>query len=405
MSMKKTFKKIVAAALATVVTATAIMGMTSCKKESSETIKIGFSGPLTGDAAVYGIAVRNSAKMAVDEINALEAAGGEGTLGIQFELLFTDDKHDADLVANNYANMYENGMQISLGTVTTGPALEFKELAKEDNVFFLTPSASGDAVPEYANGYQMCFADSNQGTASANYFNENYAGKTIGVFFKSDDEYSVGIKNKFMEALDTSFTVKQASFMGKDANFASQVQELKDCDVIFMPIYYTPASQFMMQAKNDVKANAIYFGCDGLDGIGSIPGFDINSITQEVSFLTHFDSSKSTGAAADFIAKYNELYDEAKEPVNQFGASAYDCVYAIYEALKFAKNNGVEFSADTTASEFCEILKAVFNNDSFVFHGITGAPEANGYSNITWTDDGFVNKVAEKSVVKGCTAE
>lgn len=405
MSMKKAFKKIVSAALATVVTATAILGMTSCKKESSETIKIGFSGPLTGDAAVYGIAVRNSAKMAVDEINALEAAGGEGTLGIKFELLFTDDKHDADLVANNYATMYENGMQISLGTVTTGPALEYKELAKEDNVFFLTPSASGDAVPEYANGYQMCFADSNQGTASANYFNDNYAGKTIGVFFKSDDEYSVGIKNKFMEALDSTFTVKQASFMGKDSNFASQVQELKDCDVIFMPIYYTPASQFMMQAKNDVKANAIYFGCDGLDGIGSIPGFDINSITQEVSFLTHFDSSKSTGAAADFIAKYNELYDEEKEPVNQFGASAYDCVYAIYEALKFAKNNGVEFSADTSASEFCEILKAVFNNDSFVFHGITGAPEANGYSNITWTDDGFVNKVAEKSVVKGCTAE
>ena len=405
MSMKKAFKKIVAAALATVVAATALAGLTSCKNKSSDTIKIGFSGPLTGDAAVYGIAVRNSAKMAVDEINALEDSLGDQGLGIKFELLFTDDKHDADLVANNYANMYENGMQISLGTVTTGPALEYKELAKEDNVFFLTPSASGDAVPEYANGYQMCFADSNQGTASANYFNEHYAGKTVGVFFKSDDEYSVGIKNKFMESLDSSFTVKQASFMGKDANFASQVQELKDCDVIFMPIYYTPASQFMMQAKNDVKANAIYFGCDGLDGIGSIPGFDINSITQEVSFLTHFDSSKATGAAADFIAKYNELYDEEKEPVNQFGASAYDCVYAIYEALKFAKNNGVDFSADTSASDFCEILKAVFNDDSFVFHGITGAPEANGYSNITWTDDGFVNKQAEKSVVKGCTAE
>ena len=405
MSMKKAFKKVVAFALATVVAATAVVGMTACKKDNSDTIKIGFSGPLTGDAAVYGIAVRNSAKLAVDEINAIEEAGGEGTLGIKFELMFTDDKHDANLVANNYATMYENGMQISLGAVTTGPALEFKELAKEDNVFILTPSASGDAVPEYDNAYQMCFADSNQGTASAEYFNTNYAGNTVGVFFKSDDEYSVGIKNKFLESLSSSFTVKQASFMGDAANFSSQVQELKDCDVIFMPIYYTPASQFMMQAKNDVKANAVYFGCDGLDGIASIPGFDINSITQEVSFLTHFDSSKETGAAAEFVAKYNAAYDEAKEPINQFGASAYDCVYAIYEALKFAKANGVEFSAETSASEFCEILKAVFNNDSFVFHGVTGAPEANGLSNISWTDNGFVNKVAEKSVVKGCTAE
>ena len=296
-------------------------------------------------------------------------------------------------------------MQISLGTVTTGPGLEFKEMAKEDNVFVLTPSASGDAIPEYDNAYQMCFADSNQGTASANYFNTNYRGKTVGVFFKSDDEYSVGIKNKFLESLDPSFTVKQASFKGDESNFSSQVQELKGCDVIFMPIYYTPASQFMVQAKNDVKANAVYFGCDGLDGIASIPGFDINSITQEVSFLTHFDSANATGAAADFVAKYNATYDEAKEPLNQFGASAYDCVYAIYEALKFAKANGVEFDANTSASDFCEILKAVFNNDDFVFHGVTGAPEANGLSNITWNSDGTVDKVAEKSVVKGCTAE
>lgn len=400
MSMKKFMKKVISAALVGVMAVSAMVGMVACKQDKSDSVKIGFSGPLTGDAAVYGIAVRNAAKIAVDEINEIEK-DGNGPLGMTFELMFTDDKHDASLVTNNYASMYEDGMQISLGTVTTAPGLEFKELSKQDNVFVLTPSASGDAIPEYDNTYQMCFADSNQGTASAAYFNENYAGKTIGVFFKSDDEYSWGIKDKFLENLDSSFSVKTASFMGKETNFASQVQELKDCDVIFMPIYYTPASQFMMQAKDIVKANAVYFGCDGLDGIDAIDGFDVNSITQEVSYLSHFNSGATTGAAADFIAKYNELYDEVKEPLNQFGAAAYDCVYAIYEALKFAKANGVEFSADTDASDFCDILTDVFNNDSFVFKGVTGAPEADGYSRISWTDDGFVNKEAVKYVVKG----
>ena len=33
--------------------------------------KIGVSGPLTGDAAVYGLGVKNSAQLAVDEINAM----------------------------------------------------------------------------------------------------------------------------------------------------------------------------------------------------------------------------------------------------------------------------------------------------------------------------------------------
>ena len=130
------------------------------------------------------------------------------------------------------------------------------------------------------------------------------------------------------------------------------------------------------------------------------------AIPQEVSFLSHFNTNAPAGTpAADFVAKYNATYDEAKEPLNQFGASAYDCVYAIYEALKFAKANGVDFDSDTSASEFCEILKAVFNNDDFVFHGITGAPEANGLSNITWNANGTVDKAAEKSVVKECTAE
>ena len=100
------------------------------------------------------------------------------------------------------------------------------------------------------------------------------------------------------------------------------------------------------------------------------------------------------------IAKYNNAYDEAKEPLNQFGAAAYDCVYAIYEALKVAKANGKKFNANTSPEDYCEILTEVFTSDEFVFHGVTGKAEANGLSNISWTDDGFVNKEAVKYIVK-----
>ncbi len=402
--MKKTFKKIVTAVVAGALLLTSVLGLASCGKtnyaENNTKIKIGVSGPLTGAAAVYGVAVKNAAQMAVDEIN---AKGGLD--GMMFELVMTDDKHDATNIANNYATLYEGGMQISLGTVTTKPCLEFKEFANDDHVFFLTPSASGDDVPEYENGFQMCFADSNQGAASANYFNDNYKGKTVGIFYQSDDEYSTGILAKFEEALDSSFgTVAKASFKEGDSDFASQVQTLKNCDVIFMPIYYTPASQFMVAGKNVVKANAVYYGCDGLDGIDAIDGFDINSITQEVSYLSHFNSNATTGAAADFIAAYNAKYDEAAEPLNQFGAAAYDCVYAIYEALKVAQTNGKQFDVTTSPSDFCDILTEVFASDSFVFHGVTGEATESGKSNISWSADGTVNKVAVKYVVKEASA-
>ena len=400
--MKNMFKKVMSFTLAATMAVGSMFSLASCGggDDGEATIKIGVSGPLTGGAAKYGIAVKNSAQMAIDEIN--EAGGLDG---IKFELLALDDEHKKDKVPTTYSSMLESGMQISLGTVTTAPGLEFKELSKDDNVFVLTPSATGDAVVEYDNTYQMCFADSNQGTASAEYFNANYQGKKVGVFYKSDDEYSRGIYDKFMASLDQSFKdagVVVTSFTGDGLDFSSQANLLKDCDVIFLPVYTGPAAALMTKGVGTIKNDAIYYGCDGLDGIEAefATMEQFMAIPQEVSFLSHFNTTATSGPAYDFVQKYNAKYDEDKEPVNQFGAAAYDCVYAIYEALKTAKANGVDFDADTSASDFCEILKDVFNSDDFVFHGITGKCEGNNKSDISWDASGFVNKQADKYVVK-----
>ena len=201
--MKSTFKKIVSFTLAAAMAVGAAFTLASCGKKDSETLKIGVSAPLTGVAAQYGIAVRNSAQLAIDEINAMEDNG----LGMKFELLAFNDEHKKENVTTTYSSMYEKGMHVSIGTVTTAPGLEFKELSNDDNVFVLTPSATGDAIVEdYDNAYQMCFSDSNQGTASAKFFNENYQGKKIGIFYKSDDEYSTGIYEKFSASTCVSKT-------------------------------------------------------------------------------------------------------------------------------------------------------------------------------------------------------
>ena len=367
--------------------------------ENNTKVKIGLTGPLTGGAAIYGVAVKNAATLAVAEINAKAME----ELGVEFELVMLDDKHDATAVENLYASLYEQGMQISLGTVTTKPGLEFKNFAGEDNVFFITPSATGDAITtDFDNGYQMCFSDSSQGTAAAGVFNDKYAGKSIGIFYKADDEYSKGIYDNFKATLDSSFDVKEASFTGEQATFDSQINILKDCEVVFMPIYYTPASQFMTQANNVANNIAIYYGCDGFDGIDAIEGFDINTIKQEISYVSHFNSNAQDGPAKEFIDKYNSssLFDAKKEPLNQFGAAAYDCVWAIYEALKVAKANGKEFDATTSANDYCEILKEVFNSEEFVYHGITGECVDGNKSDISWNADGTVDKKAITYIVK-----
>jgi len=404
----KLTKRVLSLALA-VVMIFGTLGLMSCAQNPAENntkIKIGMTGPLTGGAAIYGVAVRNAATLAVEEIN---AAGGLKN-GLQLEFVMKDDEHKAEKVAALYASLYEEGMQVSLGTVTTAPGKEFKELAKEDNVFFITPSATADVIPEHENGFQMCFADSDQGTASAKYFNDNFQGKKIGVLYKTDDEYSSGIYSKFMDNISAALKPADSdikTFTESTATtFTQQITDLADCDVIFMPIYYGPASTFMKQGVGFIKNDAIYYGCDGFDGITGVDGFDINTIPQEVSYLSHFNSDAPVGTAAgDFIAKYNARFDEEKEPLNQFGAAAYDCVYAIRDALNKAIDDGKEITADMSATDMCEILKEVFTSDSFVFHGITGKCEGTNKSDISWDENGKVVKEAVKYVVKEKTAQ
>ena len=347
-------------------------------------IVIGMSGPLTGGAAVYGVAVKNSAQMAVDEIN---AAGGLN--GYQLKLIATDDQHDATKVATNYASLMNQGMQVSLGTVTTAPGLEFKTLAKEDNVFFLTPSASGDEIPEFDNGFQMCFADGNQGKVAADYVNSTGLEK-IGVFYRSDDSYSDGIYKQFKENLSASITVVETSFTeATSTDFATQITALKECKFIFMPIYYQPAAVFMEQAKNEIAADTTYYGCDGFDGLAG--QLDLTTIPQEVSMLSHFDATAKEGVAADFVKKYTEKF--GTDTLNQFGASAYDCVYAIYGAMKELIDAGKTVTPDTSASELCDMLKAKFTGGYTLAKGATG-------TDIKWNADGTVNKGAVKYNLK-----
>ncbi len=365
-------------------------GKTNYAANNTEFV-IGLSGPLTGGAAMYGVGVKNSAQLAIDEIN---AAGGLN--GVMFKLVAMDDMNDSTKISTNYSSMLEGGMQISLGTVTTQPGLEFKNLSHDDNVFFLTPSASGDKIPEYDNGFQMCFADGNQGKVAAEFVNANYAGQTIGAFYKSDEAYSKGIYDQFIENLDSSVTVVATTFTEANAtDFSTQIDSLKDCKFIFMPTYYTPASLFMTQAKSVIAADAVYYGCDGFDGIDNITGFDITTIPQEVTMLSHFNSKATDGKAKEFIDKYVTKY--GADTLNQFGASAYDSVYAIYNAMKEIVDGGTEIPVTISASDLCDLLKAKFTGGFKLENAVTG-------SSISWEANGYVNKGAIKYVIKEATA-
>ena len=184
-------KKLLVAVLAFAMVVCLFAGCSSGNSnEGAGRIKIGAIGPITGGAAIYGNAVKNAMEIAVEEVNA------KG--GIQFELNFQDDAHDAETSVNAYGILMDWGMQMLLGPTTSTPAAAVAPEAEADGVFMLTPSASSIKVIEgNTHVFQMCFSDPNQGLASADYMADNGIGKAIAVIYKSDDPYSVGIYEKF----------------------------------------------------------------------------------------------------------------------------------------------------------------------------------------------------------------
>lgn len=348
------------------------------------TIKIGGVGPLTGGAAIYGNAAKGGAEIAVEEVNALG--------GLQFELRYEDDAHDAEKSVNAYNVLKDWGMQVFLGSVTSTPGAATAAESNADHIFYLTPSASStDVIGGVANPltgsvdiqrrdnvFQMCFVDPNQGSASAQYIKDNGLGSAIAIIYKNDDVYSTGIYNSFVaKAQELGLNIVSTTTFTTDSqtDFSVQIADAKNsgADLVYLPTYYEANAAILTQA-NAAGYNPKYFGVDGMDGILSVDGFD-TALAEGVMLLTPFNADAEDEATQSFVSKYREKYGDVP---NQFAADAYDCVYAIYNALK-----DENVSSSTSASEMCDLLIGKFT--SMTFDGLTG-------EGMTWSAEGTVTK-------------
>ncbi len=344
---------------------------------SADSFKIGGIGPTTGGAAIYGSDVRDALQIAADEIN--EAGGINGH---KIEFKFEDDEHNAEKAINAYNNLKDWGMQILVGTVTSAPCIAVSEKTKEDNMFQVTPSGTAVNCVQYDNAFRLCFSDPNQGSASADYIagNDSLKGSSIAIIYDSSSEYSTGIHDSFIAKAgelglnivsDSSFTADSAT------DFSVQLQTSKDggADLLFLPIYYTEASLILQQADAMGYAPTI-FGVDGMDGILGVENFD-TSLAEGVYLLTPFSATAEDELTVNFVKKFEEMTGHIP---NQFGADAYDALYAVKAA---AESQNV--TPDMSVSDMCEALKK--GMVEIEFSNALTSPAA-----ITWTADGEPNK-------------
>lgn len=368
--MNTTFKRGFAILLAVLMLVGTVCLSACGGKTGNDKYYIGATGPLTGDAADYGIAVNNGAMLAIEEIN---AAGGLN--GVLFHYEMKDDKATAADATIGYNALMDDGMQISIGSVTSGSCEAFAAEAVKDNLFFMTPSAStANVIADRPNAFRVCFGDPDQGILAAQALAAGY--EKIGVIYDTSDPYSYGIYEAFESEMNKLGKAYEVKTFDKDNNkdFSAQVEALKECDVIFLPFYYTEAGLVAKKCA-EKGCTADLYGCDGLDGIA---GQIDESVTNHIKYITPFDVNATDEKTANFVKKYRETY--GKDP-SQFAADGYDAIYVIFEAMKAAGVDDVNISV----SDLCQKVVAAITAESFQYVGTTGT--------MTWDVSGAATKV------------
>lgn len=338
-----------------------------------EVFKIGAIGPTTGGASIYGLAVKNGAQIAVDEIN---AAGGIN--GVQIAFDFQDDEHDAEKAVNAYNTLKDWGMQVLMGTVTSTPCVAVADKTAADGMFQITPSGSSTDCIKNDNVFQVCFTDPNQGIESAKYIGSAGLAEKVAVIYDSSDTYSSGIAEAFVaESANQPFevVVSEAFTADSKTDFTVQLQKAKEAgaDMVFLPIYYQEASLIIQQADK-MGYDPVFCGGDGLDGLLGVENFDV-SLAEGVILLTPFIADAEDERTQNFVSQYQE---QCGEIPNQFAADAYDAIYIIKAAMEEA---GV--TPDMSAADIGTALKEAITKISV--DGLTG-------TGMTWEAGGTVNK-------------
>ena len=355
-----------------------VMAMAACGSEpaanggnetQSEVIRIGGIGPLTGPYANYGLSEKYGAELAVKEIN---AAGG--IAGKQVELSYQDSQGENESAVNAYGKLMDWGMNVSLGGVLSGETASIVAAARDDDVMLLTPSGSADkCIDGNERAFRICFYDSFQGAAAAQYIKDNNMVETVGVLYQSDNDYSVGLYNAFVAKcgeLGINIAETQTFTATTSTDFSTQVNALVSSGVklVFIPIYAEEASTFLTQARGKFADDVYFFGADGLDGILGKVEQD-PTIANNVLMLTPFSADNPAENVQSFVAKYKEAYGATPD---QFAADAYDAIYVIKAAVEKAGST----SGDALTSAMT----------SLTVEGVTGT--------MTWTADGNTNKPA-----------
>ena len=365
----------------------------------SGTITLGMIGPLTGSVAVYGTHIENGVKLAIEEIN---AAGGvtlsDGAHQLAVEV--KDDQGDSTECVNAMNALISDGIQLVVGSATSGCTSAITSIANSEGVVMITPSGTADSLTtamDYV--FRTCFRDSFQGELAAQYaLDEGYT--KVGVVYCSADTYSAGLRDAFIAACQDKgldVVAEESVATMTEVDYTNQFNKMVSAgaELVFTPFYYDVMGPYLVPQARSAGFTGVLLGGDGVDSTETtIPAGADLSVYNDVYFVNHYSTELATSdVSKNFVESYEAKYGDTP---NNFDALAYDAVY-VYKAAMEACGASDAASVQAALADISAAYDSTCGTFSF---DETGTPIKNGVlMGYSYKDgDSAVTKVTVKAL-------
>lgn len=311
-----------------------LLGTAGCKVvsinefDTVEEVKIGFVGPLSGDASSYGDPIYNAVELAVSEIN-----NSGGINGKPINLIAEDglcDETGATNAVNKLVN--QNKVKFIIGGVCSGETLAMAPILNKTKVLSISPSSSSPDVT-FAGDFvfRNTPSDADIGKALASVISKKY--KTIAVISESTD-YATDLRNVFVEEYQKNGgkVIYDELYSTMDSDYEKYLTEIKSLTpqaILINPQTEASGGKIVKQIF-ELGITTPLFGTNVVAGDTALKIAGKNA--EGIVIVDNPSLDENNMTAFTFLRNYKKNYGE---PSFEFYlGAAYDAVYLYKQAIE-----------------------------------------------------------------------
>ena len=339
-----------------------VIAMIAISLVAAQDIKVGGIGPVTGEAATFGVSTKNGMTMVVEEWNAKGGVFG----GRKVKLIFEDDKGDPAEGATVYTKLIQqDGVVAIVGTVMSKVTLAGAPICQAAGIPMISPTSTNEKVTLVGDYiYRACFIDPFQGTVGATFAFKDLKAKKAAAIFDIGNDYTKGLSENFKITFEKlagkGSVVAYEGHPTGATDFKAQLTKILAAkpDVLYVSDYYNDVGLIAKQAR-ELGFKGPMVGGDGWDSPDLVK---IGGKAVENGFFTnHYSPADKRKIVQDFVTKYKAKY--GAEP-DALAALAYDAMQIMLDAIKRAGSTTGSAIRDALAKTNLDVVSGKVTFDA-----------------------------------------